>query len=113
MSISFGGYNYNSLTFNVNEKIDIGYPVSIYKSFTMKKADDGSAFQGVVVSSDEKYASVQVNGTVTMSYTGAAPSTGYNSLVSNGAGGVKVSSAGRQYLVIGTDETNKTVTFLM
>ncbi len=113
MSISFGGYNYNSLTFYGNTKIDIGYPVSIYKSFTVMKATDGSAFHGVVVSSDEKYSSVQVNGVVTMPYSGTAPSTGYNGLVSNGAGGVKVSSAGREYLVIGTDDTAKTVTFLM
>lgn len=113
MSISFGGYNYNSLTFYNETAIDAGYPVRIYKSETVEKAPDGEAFHGVVVSSDNKYASVQVNGVVTMSYTGTAPSVGYNGLASNGEGGVKVSSSGREYLIVATDEAAGTVTFLM
>ena len=113
MSVSYEGFKVNALTFKCSVKMDKGLPVKIYASNKVMECSDGEAFHGVVVDSDSKYSSVQVTGIVTLPYTGAAPATGYNNLVANGSGGAKLSTNGGRYLIVETDETAKTVTFLM
>ncbi len=113
MSVSYEGFNMNALTFHCSSEIGKGMPVKIDKSDSIMLCGDGDEIHGVVIDSDEKYASVQVKGIVTLPYTGTAPATGFNNLGANGNGGVKVSENGGRYLVVSIDETAKTVTFLM
>ncbi|MBQ8764040.1 MAG: hypothetical protein IJZ07_08050 [Clostridia bacterium] len=113
MSVSFSGFNNNTLTFKCSVAIDKGTPVMIYKSSTVIECNDGESFHGIVVDSDSKYASVQVRGVVKMPYTGTAPATGYNSLGADGNGGVKLSTSSVKYLILDVDETENIVTFLM
>lgn len=113
MSVSYAGFNANSLTFRCSTKIDKGLPVKIYKSDNVKVCEDEDIFHGFAVDGDSDYVSVQLSGIVTAEYTGAAPAVGMSTLVSNSLGMLKVSTTGRECLVISVDETAKTVTFLM
>ena len=113
MSVSFNGFNSNILTFKCNAKIAKGTPVNIFESNTVVAASDSDDFHGVVIDGDENYASVQVTGVVTLPYTGTAPETGFNSLGSDGNGGVKIASTSKPFLILATDETAGTVTFMM
>ncbi len=113
MSVSYEGFNVNALTFNCSAEIAKGKPVKINKSSHVAQCTDGDSFHGIVVDSDSKYASVQVAGVVTISYSGTAPATGYTGLCADGNGGVKTSTSGEKHLVFATDTAAKTVTFLM
>ena len=71
----------------------------------------GEAFCGMAEAVRDGCAGVQVEGFVTLGYTGTAPSVGYTNLSANGTGGVKVDSAGKSYLVAAVDTTDSIVTF--
>ncbi len=112
MSVSFSGFNENTATFKVSSAITAGKPVKISANNTVAACSDADAFCGFVVSSDSKYASVQLGGVVTAPYTGTAPTVGYGILVSDGTG-VKSAETGKEYLILSVDSTAATVTFLM
>ncbi len=112
MSVSFGGFNSNIATFKTTEELESCCGVKISESNTVSACADGDSFCGFVVNGEGGYASVQLSGVVTASYTGTAPEVGYTMLASDGIG-VKASESGREYLVIAINETAKTVTFLM
>lgn len=111
MSVSFGGFHNETVTFKVNEEIKNGTPVKISENATVAACGDGEEFCGILVNGDNAYAAVQIYGEVTAKYSGAAPELGYSALVA-GADGVKA-GGGNEYLVISVDEAAETVTFLM
>ncbi len=75
-------------------------------------AKASGSFCGLVTDLRGEVAAVQIAGVVTLPYTGeAAPTPGYQMLEADGAGGVKVSSAGREYLVLAA--SSGTVTFIL
>ncbi len=112
MSVSFGGFNSNAVTFKTPVSIESGNAVKISESNTVVPCEDGDVFCGFAVDGENGYASVQLCGAVTAKYSGTAPVTGYETLVSDGKG-VKSSADGREYLVVAVDEAAQTVTFLM
>ncbi len=112
MSVSFGGFNSNAVTFKATESIENGCAVKISESNTVTPCANGDVFCGFVLNGENGYASVQLCGAVTSTYSGSAPKTGYEMLVSDGKG-VKASADGREYLVVAVDENSQTVTFLM
>lgn len=112
MSVSFGGFNSNTVTFKAPQAIGSGCAVKISESNTVVPCENGDIFCGFALDGENGYASVQLCGAVTAKYSGAAPVTGYESLVSDGTG-VKASADGREYLIIAVDEAAQTVTFLM
>lgn len=68
-------------------------------------------FCGVVHMVDQGTASVQLEGFVTVAYSGAAPTLGYTKLVADGFGGVCMNTSGQTYLVVNVDPNYTTVTF--
>ena len=68
-------------------------------------------FCGVAHLVDQGMASVQMEGFVTVEYSGAAPTLGYNKLAADGFGGVYVNTSGQTYLVVKVDTSRTTVTF--
>lgn len=68
-------------------------------------------FCGVVHIAEYDMASVQLEGFVTVRYSGTAPAFGYAKLVADGYGGVCVNTSGREFLVIQVDTNKMTVTF--
>ena len=111
MSVSFGGFHNETVTFKVKEEIKNATPVKIIENATVAPCEDGEAFCGIIASGDNAYASVQVYGAVTAKFSGTAPEIGYTALVA-GDDGVKA-GGNREYLVVAVDETAETVTFLM
>lgn len=112
MSVSFGGFNSNCVTFKTAVELKNGCAVKISESDTVAACADGESFCGFVMNADNGYACVQLSGAVKVKYSGNTPVLGYETLACDGEG-VKVSENGREYLVVAVDENNETVTFLM
>ena len=112
MSVSFGGFNRETATFRTTTEIEQGIPVTMRTNATVEPAASGAAFCGIVDNCDGSYAAVQIYGEVTVAYEGTAPGVGYVKLGASNTG-VKLSEAGREYLVLSVDEATSTVTFLM
>ena len=94
--------------FNVN----IPHVISIFNKINTAGAD--AKFCGVSVNVNGGYAGVQLCGAVTLPYTGTeAPAVGYAALAADGAGGVKVSTKGNNYLVLNVNTAAKTVSFML
>ena len=111
MSVSFGGFHNETVTFRTENEVASGTPVNIVDNGTVGACADGDTFCGILANGDGRYAAVQIYGEVTVKFSGAAPALGYTELVAS-ADGVK-SGSGREYLVLSVDDANGTVTFLM
>lgn len=92
----------------------VGIPVRLPSNDTVGPAGKGNYIVGVCVRIlSENECVIALRGSVvTLSYSGStAPSLGYNYLVADGNGGVKVSDiAAYSSLVWSKDEENKTIT---
>lgn len=111
MSISFEGIGQVLATFEVEENVTEGCVVTVTADSTVGLGQAGDLFCGVLVRSEEDgFGAVQIEGMATVSYSGsAAPAVGFETLASDGAGGVKaVESGGFVYLVLSVDEESRT-----
>lgn len=82
---------------------------------TADKCDDGEPFMGLClrqfdILGDSQNVEVQIAGYITVPYRGVTPPCGYTKLSANGAGGVKVDTSGREYLVTRFDSVAGTCT---
>ncbi len=112
--IYFNGYGENTLTFFIGEVATKGFPIIATDDNTAKNATDGQDFIGICKDSNEMTVTVVMDGYVEVPYTGTAPTLNLCSLVSNGTGGVKVSStAKRNYKVLKVDTVNNIVGFIL
>ena len=113
MNISMKGYGENTATFTTDGVVSVSHAVKMSDNFTVKSCAAGDAFIGTAVYVKNEYACVQLDGYVTLAYTGTAPTVGYCSLVADGKGGVKVADTGREYLVTDVDTANKTAGIIL
>ncbi len=111
--MDFKGFGENVLTFKCDKSTGVGSTVKMTSSGTVTLAADGDIFAGVCLNIRDGYAAVQLCGYCEMTYTGTAPAVGYTKLASAGSDGVKTSTTGREYLVIGVDTDNKTAGFIL
>ena len=88
-----------------------GDPVKISANGTVCGCADGEVFCGVMECLRGGYGAVQLHGFVTLPYSGTVPVLGYNSLLANGNGGVKVGIGGKNCLVVSVDSNVKCITF--
>lgn len=109
----YKGFNENVCTFAVSGGINAGHPVQLCANNTVSAANDGGKFHGVALLCRNDAVSVQLTGYVELPFTGSQPNVGLISLVADGNGGVKVSDAGCEYLVVNVDTENKTVGFML
>lgn len=117
MSISFEGIGEVVATF-LNDKSNVvfgGCPCKVTASGTVGNCSAGERFSGVVARATYDSVAVQLSGYVNTYYNGTAPTVGWNSLVSNGFGGVKLDTegVGGEYLVVDVDTANKLVGFML
>ena len=103
MKVCFEDIGHMSATFAA-ESGEAGQVVKVSANGTVAPCADGEEFCGVLEGVRKGFAAVQLHGFVTLSYTGTAPTLGYNNLVANANGGIKVGSAGRKYLVVSVDK---------
>lgn len=110
----YNGYGENALTFIIDTTATKGAPVVVTQQDTVNDATDGQDFIGICKDSNDITVTVIMDGYVEVPYTGTEPTVNICSLVSNGAGGVKVSStAKRNYRVLKVDKVNKIVGFIL
>ena len=115
MELSYEGIGQVAATFATQETeeapLAIGHAVTLTAAETVGLGSAGGALCGVIagLEKDQK-AAVQVEGFVTVAYTGsAAPAVGWTGLAVDGAGGVQAaSSGGRSCLVVRVDTAAKT-----
>lgn len=110
MKVSFEGIGESVVTFyNAEESgAAAGAPVKMSGNGEVSTCGDGERFFGVALAGEGDFAAVQTGGYIEISYSGTAPTAGFNSLAADGAGGVKtVAAGGGEFLVIEVDETNK------
>ena len=114
MKLSYEGIGQWAATFACTELAE-GELVKISANGTVTDCGAGEDFCGVVlsVSRGGDACSVALGGMVTAGYTDSAPALGWSGLVGDGAGGVKTSETGREYLVVDVDTAAKTVTFAL
>lgn len=113
MSISVNGFNEKTLTFKAEKTVKAGTPVKISKNDTVAACATGNAICGVAVNVDGGYAGVQLQGFVTLKYTGPAPSLGLSLLAADGTGGVKTADAGKKYIITNVNTEKTTVSFML
>ncbi len=73
----------------------------------------GDKFFGVIAAVKDGGATILYRGFAKVHYSGGNPSMGCVPLSADGAGGVKVDSAGRSFWVVGQDTTNKYIDILL
>ena len=114
MGIFFEGIGQWAATFACGETA-VGQVVKVSGNGEVAACADGDSFCGVVVylARDGAACSVALGGMVRVPYTGTAPTVGWTGLAADGAGGVKVLTTGRSYLVADVDAAGKTVTFAL
>ena len=113
MNISMKGYGENTATFKTDGVVCASHAVKMADNLTVAPCEAGDALIGTAVNVNNEYACVQLDGYVTLSYTGTAPAVGYCSLASDGNGGVMVTEGAREYLVTDVDTANKTAGIIL
>ena len=115
MKLSYEGIGQWAATFAC-DGVSAGQVVKVSGNGTVAKCADNDGFEGAVLSvaRDGKACSVAMGGMVTVSYSGTAPTAGWNTLAADGKGGVTVvSDGGKGYLAVEVDTTAKTVTIVL
>lgn len=116
MSVSFGGIGELAVTFKTSGTVKKGDPVKIAENGAVATCSAADRFCGVALDvAADGYATIQLEGYVTMTYSGSgAPTLGYCKLEAAADSTVAVSTgAGGEYLVVDVDTTAKTVGFYM
>lgn len=107
MSVSLKGFNESVATFYTDDaNLEAGDLVIINDNLEVEKAASTELFVGVCQSVRSGYAAVQLSGFVELSYSGTAPTVGYNNLYTNSSGGVVANDSGRQLLVVSVNTTD-------
>ena len=109
MKVSYEGIAQTSASFICAEGMNEGALVKVSANGTVSACAGGENFCGVVnaVSHDGKGCGVQLQGFVTVKFSGTAPSVGYGKLCADGAGGVKT-GGDRSYLIVAVGGGNMT-----
>jgi hypothetical protein len=115
VKVSFEGIGESVVTFYNNKALNAsaGIPVKMSGNGEVCACADGDRFFGVSLACDSDFAAVQTSGYIKLGYTGAAPSVGFAKLAADGAGGVKSSGTGGEFLVVDIDTVNKTIGFML
>lgn len=112
MSVAFNGIENQVVTFQTGSTA-AGNPVVMSANNTVKNAAGGAAPVGILLSKRSGHGAVQIRGYVQVSYSGsAAPGLGWNSLVADGSGGMRLAASGetgRNCLVVNLNTADKTM----
>ena len=113
MLVSFNGFGESIATFEAAGAA-AGAPVKMSGNGAVSACAAGDTFCGIAIVPNGSCASVQLGGYVKVTYSGTAPTVGYNTLAADGSNGVKtVTTGGRQYLVLDIDTASKTAGIIL
>ncbi|MCH4238869.1 MAG: hypothetical protein LKF71_01145 [Oscillospiraceae bacterium] len=107
METAMNGYGEGVATFACSGEIVPGTPVMVTADGTVAKAS--GVFCGVAISCRDGYAAVQLDGYVSLPYSGTKPTVGYQVLTTDADGKIETTAAGTagvQRLVVNVDSTH-------
>ena len=113
MAVSYESIGQKCVTMTFTGNLAAGDPCTINTSGAAKPSVTGERICGVVAGTRGGFASVIVEGFVTLPYTGTAPACGYTKLSAAGGGKVQKDTSGTEYAVFAVDTAAGTVTFLL
>ena len=112
MSTAFNGIDNQVVTFQTGAA-EAGKPVAMEANNTVKTAPGGAAPVGILLNKRRDHGAVQIRGYVQVAYGGSsAPALGWNSLVADGSGGLRLAASGetgRPCLVVNLNTADKTM----
>lgn len=111
MKLSFNGLN--QIVASFNGSVSVGDIITLNNNGIVKKAVADKDIHGVCVSNNGTVVGVQLKGSVTLPYTGTAPTVGYCVLQTAGNNAVKAASNGQAYLVLSVNTDSQTTTILL
>jgi len=110
MKVGFSGTAEVVLSFEAEDAaVTPGYPVSLCGNDQVADAPAGAIPIGIGLQERCGIAAVQMKGFAEVPYSGAAPQLGWNSLLADGAGGLKAGSDGLPCLVVHVDTEANTL----
>lgn len=107
------GFNTKEVTLYTSESIQPGMAVALGENCTAKIAAAGEKFCGICTDVRGKYITAALKGYCEASYSGTAPSVGYNSLAGDGNGNAAVNESGREILVAAVDTDAKKIIIIL
>lgn len=113
MSISLNGYDVNCITLRKLGEEPVLGPIDIKEQKIASAATSGTNIHAVAVANRGDYVTVQTTGYVELPYSGSAPALGVTKIACNGMGGVSVSTASTDHLIVTVDTKNKKVGFII
>lgn len=113
MNHYFSGFNTKEITLHADESVNEGSAVVFADDSTVKAAAAGEIPCGICTKIRNGLASVVFAGHVTVPFSGTAPNLGYQKLSADGNGGIKADDNGKLFLVVYSDEADKTVDIIM
>lgn len=114
MSVSFKGINEQVVTFKTEEELAVGTLVTVSDNGTVCPCAANGKIVGVVVSSRESIAAVQISGFVTLPYSGSAPALGVTAIAAASDTKIKADATnGKLVTVVETDTAALTAGILL
>ncbi|MBR4049242.1 MAG: hypothetical protein IKK09_01965 [Clostridia bacterium] len=114
MSVSFKGINEQVVTFSTVEELAAGTLVTVSANGTVSPCAANGKIVGVVVSSRENIAAVQISGFVTLPYSGSAPALGVTAIAAASDTKIKADSTnGKLVTVLEVDTAALTAGILL
>ena len=111
MSVAFNGIDNQVVTFQASTG-EAGDTMAMDANNRVKMAPGGAAPVGILLNKRCGHGAVQIRGYVQVSYSGStAPELGWNSLVADGSGGLRLAASGetgRDCLVVSLNTAEKT-----
>lgn len=109
MEFSFEGIGQVAATFMADGEIETGMAVALTADSTVGMGKAGDAVCGVILSTKNGMAAVQIDGMVKVGYSGTAPTVGQSTVAVDGAGKVKtVTSGGISCLIVSVNTADST-----
>lgn len=103
MKVEFNGFGEKMVTLEASQGVVAGMPVMMSANGKVAPCAAGKPFCGFAGNVRGEFAAVQLTGYVKVPYSGTAPAVGYQAFCGDGAGKVKIDTAGRQLLVVDVD----------
>ena len=113
MNHYFSGFNTKEITLHADESVKENSAVVFADDSTVKAAAAGEIPCGICTKIRNGLASVVFAGHVTVPFGGSTPALGWNKLSADGNGGVKADENGKYFLVVYSDEADKTLDIIM
>ena len=109
MNVSYEGIGYLAVTMPAST-CTVGHICRVNAAGLCEQCSAGDHFDGVTAAVENQRATMQIQGCAEINYSGTKPSAGRVKLSSDGKGGVKLDSNGKEYLIMQVkDETTTLV----